>query len=142
MMYTSSQSSSENGKDEWIWPFEDHSDIRKPHAALLPPRPAHLEVSHLPHVHNKNNTRGNISGSEVRRDIHLVTWDSPSDPENPLNWPGWLRWTLICLVSTVNIMAGLSSSMFAPGVPSVMEEFKSDNQALGSLVVTIFVLGL
>ena len=73
---------------------------------------------------------------------NIVSWDSPSDPANPLNWPFWLRWTLISLVSAMNFMAGLSSSMFAPGVPDLMIEFDSTNSALSTFVVTIFVLGL
>jgi len=39
-------------------------------------------------------------------------------------------------------MTGLSSSMFAPSIPALLIEFDSTNTILGSLVVTIFVLGL
>ena len=35
----------------------------------------------------------------------------------------------------------LASSMFAPGVPEVLGEFDSDNAQLGSLVVSVYVLG-
>lgn len=58
-----------------------------------------------------------------------------------MNWTSWRRWVLINLVSFIALMAGLSSSMFAPGVPALMDEFHSDNQILASFVVTIFVLG-
>jgi multidrug resistance protein len=73
---------------------------------------------------------------------NLVSWDSPDDPENPLNWPSWLRWTLIILVSGAAFTSGLASSMFAPSVPTLMEEFHATNSALGTFVVTIFVLGM
>ena len=36
----------------------------------------------------------------------------------------------------------MSSSVFAPGVPALMREFHSNNEILGSLVLTIYVLGL
>ena len=75
-------------------------------------------------------------------DSNTVSWDSPDDPANPLNWSSWRRWTLISLVSTVTFMAGLSSSMFAPGIPRLLVEFHSTNSTLGSFVVTVFVLGL
>lgn len=75
-------------------------------------------------------------------DPNVIGWDSPDDPENPVNFPAWRKWTLIGLVSAVTFMTGISSSMFAPGVPALMEEFHSTNSALGSFVVTIFVLGL
>ena len=35
----------------------------------------------------------------------------------------------------------LASSMFAPGVPEVMTEFKSSNELLASFVVSVYVLG-
>ena len=35
----------------------------------------------------------------------------------------------------------VASSMFAPGVPQVFEEFQSDNTILESMVVSVYVLG-
>jgi MFS family permease len=75
-------------------------------------------------------------------DTNIVTWDGPDDPENPVNFSKITRWTLILLASAVTIVASLSSSIFAPGVPALMREFESDNETLGSFVVTIYVLGL
>ncbi|KAF2397931.1 polyamine transporter 1 [Trichodelitschia bisporula] len=74
--------------------------------------------------------------------LNVVTWDSPDDPDKPTNWSPLFRWTLIVLVSTVTFVAGLSSSIFAPGVPSMMSEFNSSNSTLATLSVSIFVLGL
>ncbi|KAF1992215.1 MFS general substrate transporter [Aulographum hederae CBS 113979] len=79
---------------------------------------------------------------ESEDDQNIVTWDSPTDPANPINWPSWRRWTLICLVSSCTFVATLASSMFAPGVGEVMQEFGVDNDILSSFVITIFVLGL
>jgi len=78
---------------------------------------------------------------EASEDANIVSWDGESDPENPMNWPSWRRWVLINLVGFITLMAGLSSSMFAPGVPALMVEFHSDNSTLASFVVTVFVLG-
>ncbi|TVY89012.1 Efflux pump [Lachnellula willkommii] len=80
--------------------------------------------------------------SEHAEDINIVDWEGPDDPENPMNWPSLKRWTHIMLVSAANFLSGLASSMFAPGVPALMEEFNSTNTTLASFVVTIFVLGL
>lgn len=49
---------------------------------------------------------------------------------------------MIILASFISFIAGLSSSMFAPAFPAVEKEFHSSNQALGSFVITIFVLGM
>lgn len=78
---------------------------------------------------------------EESEDPNVVGWDGPNDHHNPLNWPSWRRWTIISTSSFVTFIAGLSSAMFAPGVPALMAEFHSTNSILGSLVVTIFVLG-
>lgn len=75
-------------------------------------------------------------------DPNLVTWDGASDPQNPLNWPSWLRWTLITLVSLAAFTSGLASTMFAPAAPALMADFHASNAALGTFVVTIFVLGM
>lgn len=78
---------------------------------------------------------------EASEDANIVSWDGEADPDNPMNWPSWRRWVLINLVGLITLMAGLSSSMFAPGVPALMVEFHSDNSTLASFVVTVFVLG-
>jgi hypothetical protein len=77
---------------------------------------------------------------EETRHAHIISWDSSSDPDDPLNWPTWRKGTLITLVSFITFMAGLSSSMFAPSVPALMTEFHSTN-SICSFVVTVFVLG-
>jgi multidrug resistance protein len=99
-------------------------------------------------VVNTNHSNDLESGQETSsiqeesaEDANIVSWDGQSDPENPMNWPSWRRWILINLVGFITLMAGLSSSMFAPGVPALMAEFHSDNSTLASFVVTVFVLG-
>jgi multidrug resistance protein len=99
-------------------------------------------------VVNTNHTDDLESGQETSSiqeessdDASIVSWNGESDRENPMNWPSWRRWVLINLVGIITLMAGLSSSMFAPGVPALMKEFHSDNSTLASFVVTVFVLG-
>lgn len=93
-----------------------------------------------------NATPGSITEStppeEDADDANIVSWDSPSDPSNPQNWPSWWRWILITLASFISFIAGLSSSMFAPAIPALLEEFHSSNTALGSFIITIFLLGM
>jgi hypothetical protein len=40
-----------------------------------------------------------------------------------------------------NSNSPLASSMFAPGIPELMHEFKSTNVQLASFVVSVYVLG-
>lgn len=74
-------------------------------------------------------------------DPNLVDWNGPDDPEKPLNWSKKKKWVNMMLIATLTILTPFGSSMFAPGVPDMMEEFHSTNVDLASFVVSIYVLG-
>jgi hypothetical protein len=82
---------------------------------------------------------GDVSTEED--DSNIVWWDGPDDPANPLNFKPWMKILNITLVSAICFVTPLGSSMFAPGVPELMKEFKSDNVELASFVVSVYVLG-
>ncbi|KAF4120758.1 Sugar (and other) transporter [Geosmithia morbida] len=78
------------------------------------------------------------------QDHHLsVWWNEPEDkdPENPMNWPESRKWAIIGNLSFLTFLIPLASSMLAPGVPSMMEDFESDDESTKTFVVSIFVLG-
>ncbi|KAF2198167.1 MFS general substrate transporter [Delitschia confertaspora ATCC 74209] len=72
---------------------------------------------------------------------NIVTWDSPTDPENPMNWTLKKKWGTVALVSVITFLTPLASSMFAPGVPDVMHTFHSTNDMLTGFMVSVYVLG-
>lgn len=80
-------------------------------------------------------------GQTASDDPNAVGWDGPSDPNNPLNWPARKKWSNIGALSIMTILTPLGSSMFAPGVPDIMREFKSTNENLATFVVSVYVLG-
>jgi hypothetical protein len=82
---------------------------------------------------------GEVSTDED--DSNVVWWDGDSDPANPLNYKPLVKVLNITLVSAICFVTPLGSSMFAPGVPELMKEFKSDNVLLASFVVSVYVLG-
>jgi len=123
-------------------------DLNPPHSSVATSSKNPFDTPNEKAVVNTNHSEDLESGQEASSvqeessdDANIVSWDGESDRENPLNWPSWRRWVLINLVSVITLMAGLSSSMFAPGVPALMKEFHSDNSTLASFVVTVFVLG-
>lgn len=59
-------------------------------------------------------------------DPHEVSWDSPNDTANPLNWSKKKKIFNIFILSAMTFLTPLASSMFAPVVPDVMREFNSD----------------
>ena len=100
----------------------------------------------------------------VGHDPNLVDWDGPGDPQNPLNWSRNKKIGSAAVVSLITILtydlypkmdilnqqirltlseiiSPLGSSMFAPGVSQVMDEFNSTNLELGSFVVSVYLLG-
>ncbi len=59
-------------------------------------------------------------------DPNTVWWDGDDDPENPYNWPSWRKVVNCSLISALTFLTPLASSIFAPGVPSLMADFESD----------------
>ncbi|KAK3718324.1 hypothetical protein LTR37_005137 [Vermiconidia calcicola] len=78
---------------------------------------------------------------EEPRDPNVVDWDGPDDPQNPYNWPASKKWSNIAILSFLTLLTPLASSMFAPGVPDVIEEFNEPNPALATFVVSVYILG-
>ncbi|KAF6823666.1 bicyclomycin resistance [Colletotrichum plurivorum] len=86
-------------------------------------------------------TDGEDAGGESSEDENVVWWDGPDDPENPYNWPSWRKVMTCTLISAMTFVTPLASSIFAPGVPELMKEFKSNSPYLASFVVSVYVLG-
>ncbi|KAL8768282.1 MAG: hypothetical protein Q9209_005421 [Squamulea sp. 1 TL-2023] len=72
---------------------------------------------------------------------NIVDWDGPDDPQQPTNWADGRKYIIIAIISSITFLTPLASSMFAPGIPEVMQEFKSDNVELASFVVSVYILG-
>ncbi|KAK7698132.1 hypothetical protein SLS64_012807 [Diaporthe eres] len=78
---------------------------------------------------------------EGESDPNIVWWDGPDDPENPMNWPSWRKVLTCTIISFLTFVTPLASSIFAPGIPDLMVDFKSDSKLLASFVVSVYVLG-
>lgn len=76
------------------------------------------------------------------QDPNIVDWDGPNDPYKAINWPEKRKWANVAIISSITFLTPLASSMFAPGVPEVMTEFKSTNVELASFVVSVYILGM
>ncbi|KAF2092994.1 putative MFS multidrug transporter [Rhizodiscina lignyota] len=74
-------------------------------------------------------------------DNGLVGWDSISDTANPQNWSKWKKTGLMVFMGAASTVSPLASSMVAPGLALTMDEFRVSSQILGSLSVTIYLIG-
>src|ERR1700737_2363257 len=59
---------------------------------------------------------------------------------NPRNWPLWRKGVVVSIISGITFFTPLASSMFAPGIPSVMKDFDTTNQSLGTFTVSVYIL--
>jgi len=87
------------------------------------------------------------TGSATRQEEDLpspniVDFDGPDDTENPMNWRAPKKWGMISLVSAITFLTPLASSIFAPGVPEVMQEFNSTSDMLEGFMLSVYVLGV
>lgn len=69
-----------------------------------------------------------------------MTWSSEDDPANPINWPNRKRWTATLLVACFTFISPLASTMIAPSLDTIAEEFNITSDAEKALVMTIFLL--
>jgi hypothetical protein len=90
---------------------------------------------------NEKEQGGDKPADEESDDPNVVSWDGPDDPINPMNWSTGRKWGAMAVVSGVTFLTPLGSSIFAPGVQLVMDEFKSNNSILEGFIVSVYVLG-
>ncbi|KAH8178983.1 major facilitator superfamily protein [Sarocladium implicatum] len=72
---------------------------------------------------------------------HVVDWDGPDDPQNPMNWSLARRMLQVVLCSIFVLTANLAATMFAPAAASLAKEFKITDDTITSLTVSIYMLG-
>jgi multidrug resistance protein len=80
------------------------------------------------------------TGRSLKRDPTLVDWESADDTENPKNWSMKRKWAATFVVSAFTFISPVSSSMVAPALGKVSEDFGITNQVESALVLSIFVL--
>jgi hypothetical protein len=78
---------------------------------------------------------------ETDLDQGIVGWEGQDDPENPLNFPRARKWGLLGLMSAITFVSPLASSMFAPAVSFMGQEFGETKQLLLSFTVSVYLLG-
>ncbi|KAI9371709.1 major facilitator superfamily domain-containing protein [Aspergillus egyptiacus] len=70
----------------------------------------------------------------------MITWTDPKDPTNPLNWSHARKWSATILVSCFTFISPVSSTMVAPALPEIADEFNITSKIDEYLVMSIFLL--
>ncbi|KAL9610745.1 MAG: hypothetical protein Q9167_004564 [Letrouitia subvulpina] len=77
---------------------------------------------------------------EDGKDIHLVDWYGPDDPENPQNWPSSWKVLVVFQMCLLNFSVYIGSSIYTPGEESIMKDFHS-SETVATLGLSLFTLG-
>lgn len=84
---------------------------------------------------------GKEEDADADADPHIITWDGPDDPANPMNWTNKKKWTNIGVLSFLTLVTPLGSSMFAPGIPKILAEFHETSSTTATFILSIYILG-
>ncbi|GFP55877.1 MFS transporter cpaT [Trichoderma asperellum] len=74
-------------------------------------------------------------------DKGVVGWESQDDPNMPLNFPSSRKWLITSLLSIITFMTPFASSILAPALAAMQKDFGVTDVTLGSMPVSIFLLG-
>ncbi|KAJ0305231.1 uncharacterized protein N0V96_006957 [Colletotrichum fioriniae] len=74
-------------------------------------------------------------------DNGLVGWDSQDDPAMPMNFPQRRKWIIIWFLAGITFMTPFASSILAPAIEYLNEDYGNADLTLGTLPVSIYLLG-
>jgi multidrug resistance protein len=110
----------EEEEEEWDWDDEEQAGQEWP----LPQNSDGATFGQIQIIRGGTVKRGASTRSKKgEKDINLVTWDGPGDPDNPKNWPKAKKWRATLTVSLFTFISPVSSSMIAPALDSVSVDF-------------------
>ncbi|PCH40176.1 MFS polyamine transporter [Wolfiporia cocos MD-104 SS10] len=93
-----------------------------------------------PTINNASQEPASQSAHTGERDVQIVDWDGPDDPQNPKNWSFKKKWAATAIVSAFTFISPVSSSMIAPASDQLAEQFGITNSAVIALLTSIFIL--
>ncbi|KAL1874060.1 hypothetical protein Plec18167_005993 [Paecilomyces lecythidis] len=69
-----------------------------------------------------------------------VSWSTLDERENPKNWPMSRKWVVTLTVSLFTFISPVSSSMVAPALTKIADEFQIHSEVETQLALSVFVL--
>ncbi len=71
----------------------------------------------------------------------IVGWDTEDDPEMHSELPRGKKWVIVALVSAITFVTPFASSILSPGIGRLSKDFGNTNSAVGTMTVSIYLLG-
>ncbi|OJD38640.1 mfs multidrug transporter [Diplodia corticola] len=125
--------------------WEDVSSYRSfAHADPASPT-SDLEIAQLPNRDVEEGRTSRDALTPVRNDgekddPNIITWEDEQDPMNPLNWTKRKKWTATLLVSCFTFISPFSSTMIAPSLEVIGDQFDIESEVEQAFVMSIFLL--
>ncbi|KAK0747251.1 major facilitator superfamily domain-containing protein [Apiosordaria backusii] len=71
----------------------------------------------------------------------IVGWEGQDDPAMPLNFPNRKKYLILCLLSAITLLTPFASSILAPGITYLNRDFGNENEIVGAMTVSVYLLG-
>lgn len=72
-------------------------------------------------------------------EVELVTFP-PGDLENPRNWPEWRKWSIVIIITLIDLSLSFVASGFSPAAKKFAKDFGVSDE-VGTLGLSLCVLG-
>lgn len=87
-------------------------------------------------------TKTTTAGTTITLDPSFEVDFEDDDPQDPRNWPLWYKAFILFAVSYGTLMVVLYSTTYTAAIRAMMDEFKIQSEAIVTLGVTTYLLGL
>jgi len=87
-----------------------------------------------------SNVTGTPVDSERGRDLTVVDWDGPNDPENPLNWSTAKKFFVTFEICLLTLGVYIGSAIYTAGIEDIIATFHV-SQVAATVGLTLFVAG-
>ncbi|KAG5660904.1 hypothetical protein KAF25_002547 [Fusarium avenaceum] len=87
-----------------------------------------------------NGASGHPIDKEKGKDVYVVDWYGPDDPENPRNWSRIKRFFVTFEICLLTFSVYIGSAIYSAGLQDVMREF-GVSQVAATVGLTVFVAG-
>lgn len=130
-----------DGKDQDLSSSEDEEEIEQP-PPLIRRQSSRLRRQNVPPRKPlpSRGLRRTFNAQNSPEDQDLVTWDGKNDPRNPLCWTKRKKWIATVLVSSFTFISPVASTMVAPALPDIAQQFDITSKTEQMLVMSIFLL--
>lgn len=93
-------------------------------------------------IQNKNKTKLRYVPLPVTNiDENIIGWESQDDPTMPFNFSSRDKWVWVGLLSVITLLTPFASSILSPAIATLDKEFHNENEIVGSMTVSIYLLG-